>query len=468
MLHSQGSSMAKKILFMVLISLTLGILSFLAGFSLRQSFIISIFLVSILGTLFFWDFRLSFVFIGSSLLLLIHAIDLENFMKFASLDVIIFLIGMMIVVGMMKDAGFFHWLVTMFLRVKKLSGKKFFILLLLVSALLSGLMGEISSIIVMMAVILEICSFLEVDPLPMVISSVLATNIGSASTVLGNPIGILIAARSKFSFENFITFALPVSIVALGLTIFILCIIYKSYLKEISLKLEAHQENKSFLYLISIPPDVRTKISMLIFGVMVLLIALHRRIEILFQLGENSMLIMIPVIFAGIVMIYRHDKARYYVEREVEWNSLLFFMFLFAQAGVVQASGVGNILAKKILGIIGNHPKILLGSILFSSGLLSSILDNVVVVASYVPIVKGLHMFSSNSAPVWWAILFGACFGGNITMIGSTANIVALGVLEKKLNVKIAFSQWLKVGLLVGFLSMLVSYFMIIVFFRSI
>ena len=458
--------MAKKILFMVLISLTLGILSFLAGFSLRQSFIISIFLVSILGTLFFWDFRLSFVFIGSGLLLLIHAIDLENFMKFASLDVIIFLIGMMIVVGMMKDAGFFHWLVTMFLRVKKLSGEKFFILLMLVSALLSGLMGEISSIIVMIAVILEICSFLEVDPLPMVISSVLATNIGSASTVLGNPIGILIAARSKLSFENFITFALPVSILALGLTIFILCIIYRSYLKEISLKLETHQENKNFLYLISIPPDVRTKISMLIFGVMVLLIALHRRMEILFQLGENSMLIMIPVIFAGIVMVYRHDKARYYVEHEVEWNSLLFFMFLFAQAGVVQASGVGNILAKKILGIIGNHPKILLGSILFSSGLLSSILDNVVVVASYVPIVKSLHMFSSNLKPVWWAILFGACFGGNITMIGSTANIVALGILEKKLNVKIAFSQWLKVGLLVGFLSMLISYFMIIAFFR--
>lgn len=99
--------MVKKILLMVLISLTLGILSFLAGFSLRQSFIISIFLVSILGTLFFWDFRLSFVFIGSSILLLIHAVDLENFMKFASLDVIIFLIGMMIVVGMMKRPVFF-------------------------------------------------------------------------------------------------------------------------------------------------------------------------------------------------------------------------------------------------------------------------------------------------------------------------------------------------------------------------
>ena len=459
-------NMIKKILLMVLISSTLGILSYLGGFPREQSFIISIFFISILGTLFFWDFRLSFVFIGSGVLLLSHTVNLENFIKFASLDVILFLIGMMIVVGMMKEAGFFHWLITMFLRARNLDGKKLFILIMVISALSSALMDEVSSMIVMMAVILEICSFLEVNPVPMVISSVLATNTGSASTVLGNPIGVLIAARGKLSFENFLTFALPVSIVVLGFTIFVLCIAYRNYIKEISLKLKPHQENKAFLYLISIPPDVRTKISMLIFGVTVLLIALHRRMEILFGLDENSMLIMLPVISAGVVMVYRHDKARYYVEHEVEWNSLLFFMFLFAQAGVIQVSGVADLLAKKIINIIGNNPRILLGSILFSSGLLSSVLDNVVVVASYVPIVKSLHMFSSNLKPVWWSILFGGCFGGNITMIGSTANIVALGLLEKKHNIKIAFSQWLKVGLAVGSLSMLVSYLIIIAFFK--
>ena len=456
--------MAKKILLMILISLTLGVLSYFGGFPLKQSFIISIFSISILGTLFFWDFRLSFVFIGSSLLLLTHAVDLENFIKFASLDVILFLIGMMIVVGMMKEAGFFHWLITMFLRVRNLDGKRLVILLMLISALLAALMDEVSSIIVMMAVILEICNFLEVNPVPMVISSVLATNIGSASTVLGNPIGVLIAARGKLSFEDFLTFALPVSIVVLGFTIFILCIAYRNYIKEISLKLKPHQENKAFLHLISIPPDFRTRISMLIFGITVLFIALHKRLEILFQLEENSMLIMLPIISAGIVMIYRHDKARYYVEHEVEWNSLLFFMFLFAQAGIIQASGVGNVLAKKITDTIGNNPRILLGSILFSGGLLSSVLDNVVVVASYVPIVKSLHMFGSNLKLIWWSILFGACYGGNITMIGSTANIVALGILEKKHNIKINFFQWLKVGLVVGLLSMLISYFIIIFF----
>jgi len=461
---SGKGNMVKKILFMLLISLTLGILSYFGGFPLKQSFIISIFSTSILGTLFFWDFRLSFVFVGSGLLLLTHTVDLENFIKFASLDVILFLIGMMIVVGMMKEAGFFTWLITMVLRVKNLDGKKLFILLMVISALLSGLMDEVSSMIVMMGVVLEICSFLEVNPIPMVISSVLATNIGSASTVLGNPIGVLIAARSKLSFEDFLIFPLPVSIVVLVFTIFILSIIYRNYIKEISLKLKPHQENEAFLHLISIRPDLRTRISMLIFGMTVLSIALHRRVEILFDLEENSMLIMLPIISAGIVMIYRHDKARYYVEHEVEWNSLLFFMFLFAQAGVIQASGVANLLAKKIIDTIGNHPNILLGSILFSSGLLSSVLDNVVVVASYIPIVKSLHMFSSNLRPIWWSILFGACYGGNITMIGSTANIVALGILQKKDNIKIDFFQWLKVGLIVGLLSMFISYFIIIFF----
>jgi len=457
--------MTRKILFMLLISLTLGTLSHFAGFLVKQSIIISIFSVSILGTLFFWEFRLSFVFLGSSLLLITHIVNLENFIKFASLDVILFLIGMMIVVGMMKEAGFFNWLMTKLLRVRNLSGRKLFILLMAISALLSGLMDEVSSMIIMMAVILEICSFLEINPVPMVISSVLATNIGSASTVLGNPIGVLIAARGRLSFEDFLTFPLPVSIFVLAITVIVLGFVYRNYIKELSLKLKPHQENKAFLYLISTPADLRTKISMLIFALTVLSIALHKRLEILFDLEENSMLIMLPVISAGIVMIYRRDKARYYVEHEVEWNSLLFFMFLFAQAGVIQASGVANQVAGKIMGAIGDNPRILLASILFSSGLLSSILDNVVVVASYVPIVKSLHLFQCDFNPIWWSILFGGCFGGNITMIGSTANIVALGLLEKKHNIKINFFQWFKVGLLIGLLSMLISYFIIIFFY---
>ncbi|MFN3966801.1 MAG: SLC13 family permease [Endomicrobiia bacterium] len=137
-------------------------------------------------------------------------------------------------------------------------------------------------------------------------------------------------------------------------------------------------------------------------------------------------------------------------------------MFLFAQAGVINASGVANILAKRITEIIGNHPRILSGIVLFSSGFLSSVLDNVVVVASYVPIVQNLHILHLNLQTLWWAVLFGACYGGNITMIGSTANIVALGLLEKKQNIKIDFFKWLKIGLMVGLISMSVSYLSVV------
>lgn len=99
---------------------------------------------------------------------------------------------------------------------------------------------------------------------------------------------------------------------------------------------------------------------------------------------------------------------------------------------------------------IGSRPAVLTGAMLFLSGILSGILDNTVVVASFIPVVKSLHVIDSTLHQLWWAMLFGTCLGGNITAIGSTANIVALGILEKKKNIKI--------GLFVGLVSMAIAY----------
>jgi len=391
-------------------------------------------------------------------LLLIGAANIEQFIEHASLDVILFLVSMMIIVGMMKEAGFFEWLITLLLRVKKLTGAKMFIIIMLTSAFFSGLMDEVTSIIIMTTVLLNICDFLEIDPVPLIVSSVIATNIGSASTVIGNPVGVLIAARSKLSFEDFIVHALPLSVFVLVFAVLFLFYWYRNYIKELNEKLIPYQEDKGFLYLISVPPDMRTRISMFIFCMTIFCIALHKRIEMLFGLEENTMLIMIPIIFAGIVMMYRHDKARHYIEHEVEWPSILFFMFLFAQAGVIQASGVAGFLSEKLLRIAGSSPDTLSGIVLFSSGILSSGLDNVVTVAAYVPIVKSLDLLHVNLKPLWWALLFGACYGGNITMIGSTANIVALGLLEKEGNIKMTFLYWIKIGAGIGIVSMIIAY----------
>jgi Na+/H+ antiporter NhaD/arsenite permease-like protein len=457
--------MTKKFVYLFLFSAIIALLGYkFLSFNLQQFFIVWIFFISIFGTLFFWEFRVGFVFVGSGVLLLIHAANLEEFVKYASLDVIWFLIGMMIILAMLKEAGLFHWLTTKLLTIKNLTGQKLFVVLSLISWILSALMGEVASIILMCSVIFTLCDFLEISPIPFLISSVLTTNIGSAATVLGNPIGVLIALRGKLSFEDFIIRASPVSFVCLMTTIFVLLIFYKKYLNEITQKLKPHIDNYLFMNLICIPIDKTTLRSTLLFVISVIFIALHRQIELLLSLEENAVLIVIPIIFAGVILIINNKKAFEYIEKEIEWNSLLFFIFLFAQSGVIRSSGVADKVAATIASI-SNNSNILSFGLLTSSGILSSVLDNVVVVASYIPIVFGLKTtLGVIPQKLWWSILFGGCFGGNITAIGSTANIIALGLLEKKYKSKINFLEWLKVGAVVGIITIIISFLFLLIY----
>lgn len=458
--------MKQKFFLLIFLSIILGLLSyFILDFSVQQSLITAIFFTSILGTLFFWEFRVGFVFIGSGIMLLLHATDLENFVKYASLDVIWFLVGMMIILAMLKEAGVFYYITTKILCIRNITGMKIFVYLLVISYILSGVMDEVTSIILISSIIFSLCDFLEVSPIPLLISCIIATNIGSATTVLGNPIGVLIAVRGKLSFEDFITNSLPVTFVCLVVSIILLIIVYKSYIKQLSEKLKPHIENKFFICLISTPMDKKTKISSAIFLITVFLIAIHRRLEMLLNLEENTLLVIIPIIIAGVVLIVNKEKAKSYIEKEVEWNSLLFFLFLFAQAGVIHSSGIAERISEKIVSLSGNNKNLLSFSLIFSSGLLSSVLDNVVVVASYIPIVNSLKKILANTSSFWWAILWGGCFGGNITMIGSTANIIALGLFEKNYKTKISFFDWIKIGLLVGFITILISYVFLYLFF---
>ncbi len=441
--------MKVKFLLLLTCSIFLGAVGYFGGMTREQAVIVGIFSLTILGALFFWDYRLSFVFIGTGILFLTHSVDLEHFLRFASLDVILFLIGMMIVVAMMKESGVFNWLLTRILKTRNVSGIGLFIIILTSSALLSAVMGEVSSIIVMMAVILDVSALLKINPTPLVISSVITTNIGSASTVLGNPIGVLLALRGGLTFEDFLTRAMPLSIVILAACIAMLCLLYRTYIRNLSACLSKVARASLASYTL----DRDKKISITIFTFLIILVSLHKRLEMLFGVGENNLLIMLPVIFAGIVMAYRQKKVQYYMEHEVEWYSLLFFIFLFAQAGVIQSSGVAEFLAGKLIAHTGARPPILVAVILFSSSILSGVLDNTIVVATYIPVIKSLHMANLSLNALWWSLLFGACLGGNITAIGSTANIVAIGLLEKQQGTKISFVYWLKIGATVTILS---------------
>lgn len=442
--------MLKKFIILICISLGLGFFTKSIGLSSHQALAISIFSVSILGTLFFWDFRLGFTFIGISILLITRTIDLENMIKSASVEVILFLVGMMVIVGLLKSSGFFAWIVSLILRVRNFTANKFFLLICVISSLMACAIDEVTSIIFIVAAILEICDYFEVDPVPFLIVAVLSTNIGSSGTALGNPIGILIAAKSGLTFEDFLVRAFPLMLLSLGLTIFIVRFWYRNELSELDRKIKELGQNEILVRLISVPPERELKISLGIFGATLFFISLHHRLELLWGLEANTILLTMPLISSGCLMIWKWQRARDYIEKDVEWWTLLFFMLLFAQAGTLKYTGATDVLARNLAGLAGNSLSVLIGMVLWISTIGSSILDNVVLVAAFIPVIQSFQSLNLNLHPLWWALLFGGCFGGNITLVGSTANIVALGILEKEKKVRITFFRWFWVGLTVG------------------
>ena len=433
-----------------------GFLWFLAkeiGMNSQQALSIAIFSMSILGTLFFWDFRLSFAFVGTSVLLVTKTIDLEHLLAFSSLEVILFLVGMMVIIGLLKDSGIFAWIVSIILRIPHLTAKRFVFMIAILSGLFAGAVDEVTSIIFMVAAVLEICDYFEVNPVPFIIISVLATNIGSAGTVLGNPIGILIASRSGLTFEDFIIKAFPLVVLCLLVAITMLMFWYRKPIALLDKNIKKFGANEILTKLISIPVEKKLKINLVIFLVVLIFISLHHRIEVALGLSPNTVLLIVPLVASGFIMAWKHRRARKYIERDVEWWTLLFFLLLFIQAGTLKYTGSTIFIADKLIKATGENLNVLTGIVLWISAIGSSLLDNVVLVAAFIPVVHGLEALNVASHSLWWALLFGGCLGGNITLIGSTANIVALGILEKERNIRMTFFSWLWVGLSVGLVT---------------
>jgi len=459
----------RKVVLLIMLSITAGLLAKNLGLNPRQVLTISVFSMSILGTLLFWDFRLSFAFFGTSILLITRTLDLENLIRFSSLEIILFLIGMMVIIGMLKDAGFFAWVVSLILRMRNFTAKKFVLAISITSMLLAGAVDETTSIIFIVAAVLEICDYFEVNPTPYIIISVFATNIGSMSTVLGNPIGILIATKSGLTFEDFILKAFPLAIICLIVAICISIIWFRKSLKELDLKIKEVGDNEMLIRLISIPPEKETKIALLVFILTLFGLAFSHRLDLFWGLETNTILLIIPLFVAGIIMIWKSQKARKFIEKDVEWWTLLFFLFLFAQAGALKYTSTTDVLAKKLTGAVKNNASLLMSVILWLGGFASSVLDNVVLVAAVVPIIQSFKGIYVALQPFWWALLFGGCLGGNITLVGSTANIVAIGILEKERHIKIHFFNWFWIGLIIGILTIAITWLAILIipFYRG-
>jgi Na+/H+ antiporter NhaD/arsenite permease-like protein len=180
---------------------------------------------------------------------------------------------------------------------------------------------------------------------------------------------------------------------------------------------------------------------------------LHHPIEHALQLPRNTMLLGIALLGAGTALAISGKHARTLVEKRVDWWTLTFFLMLFASVGTLKQTGVTSVLAQRIIELSGGSVPVLASLFVWSSGILTAIMDNVLAVATFVPIVSDVATAGLQTFPLWWAMLFGGTLMGNATLIGSTANIVAAGVLERRQMGSITFGQWLAPGMLVAILT---------------
>ncbi len=457
----------KQLIIFSVLSLGTGLLLWLLLGNLHQTLAGTIFMSTVYGTLVFWKFRVAIAFLGIVLLLLTRTIDLTTTIAFMSIDVIIFLMGMMVIVGMLRQTGFFRWLLAFGLKLSGFEPYRLMIILLFLSAVTASMVDEVTSILFMMALTLDFCEQFKLKPVKYVISVVFATNIGSAWTVLGNPIGILIALRSGLTFEDFIMNAFPIGFVAL-IGIIILSLIWqRDDLRTLgaNMRIMPIEDRERFLSgLLKIENKPFFRGGVIVFITTLVALALHSRLELLLGLEKNTLLVATSIAGAGIVMLWQRAQAQHYIQRDVDWSVLVFFMFLFAKAGTIYHVGLSDVLTETIAASTGGgNPYILVPFMLWFSGITSAMLDNVVAVAALIPSTLSLSEMVGTDV-LWWALLFGGCFGGNATMVGSTANIIALGMLEKRAGYSVTLGYWLKIGIFGAGIPMIIATVAMLIF----
>ena len=452
-------NLKKPLSFLAILAVT-GFFLTASRFTLPQIISTLVFLTVICGTLFYWQFRLTFAFGGIAVLLAANLLDIPHVIEFAGLDIILFLVGMMTLVGFLEERHFFEYLIA---KVVDRIGRRAHLLmgvLMALATLFAALVDEVTSILFMMSTMFHLTKRYQVNPIPFLLMIVFTTNIGSSATAVGNPIGVMIAMRAHLTFADFLRWASPISLITLLVTMGLCFLLFGKSIRELDKKMKAEKkELEEVKHVAHKKKDIQ--LCWLLFLGTVASLVLHAHFENILGLQKNSMLLATSLAAGAVVILLNRGAARDFFTRRVDWWTLSFFMSLFASVGTLKYVGVTERIAEAMLSLGHHNPTGLL--IVFTSAisLLTGFMDNVLAVATFIPILLEIQKAGIYAYPFWWGMLFGGTLFGNLTVIGSTANIVAMGMLEKEYGRHIKFMEWLKPGIVVSVITISLALFLI-------
>jgi Na+/H+ antiporter NhaD/arsenite permease-like protein len=344
------------------------------------------------------------------------------------------LMGMMILVAMLEPTGYFQYLAVLAARASKGKPVRLLVLLGVVTTVLSMFLDNVTTVVLIAPVTLVICEILGMNPLPYLMTEALLSDTGGVATLVGDPPNVLIGSAAGLSFNDFLIYSLPIVLVAWLGALILLRFLFR---KELS---KRPRRSKAVMKLNPAEtldqPEVARKI-LIVLGGAILFFFVHHLLHV-----EPS---LVALGAAAIALVWVQPDL-HEVLKKVEWSVLVFFGALFVMVGGLEHSGALEI----VVGLFqnaSNIPPVLFGVlVIWVVAVLSAVVDNVPITIALIPIIKGLGEIGLDITPLWWALAFGAGFGGNGTIIGSTANII-VATLSEKTRTPITSALWMRRGL---------------------
>ncbi len=399
--------------------------------------------------------------VGASILLLLKILEQREAFHVEEFgidwNVIFLLISMMIIVNLMRPTGIFEYIAIKSAKWGKGEPFRIMAIFAVVTALLSAFLDNVTTVLLITPVTLLIADALEVDPIPYLISCAIASNIGGAATLIGDPPNIMIASKAQLNFMDFIYHLTPVIILVM---IFYLLAIKLIWSKKLRTREELKRRIMEMNEKEAIKDPVMLKRSLFVLGLVLFGFIFHGMLR--FQPAT------IALSGAGILLVCSKNSDLQEVFAEIEWPTIFFFLGLFIIVGGVVKVGLIRWMSVQVLAVTQGNLLATSMVVMWFSAFASAIIDNIPYVATMNPLIIDMahQLWPHETAqqilrhadlmPVWWSLALGACLGGNGTAIGASANVIVVGMSEK-MGQKISFRRFMLYGMPIMIMTVIVS-----------
>jgi len=392
--------------------------------------------------------------LGVATILMLHIIDEHTAMSLVNTETLMLLLGMMVIVGILRKSGFFSLIAVKIAELTNGSPLKILLFFAIITGVLSAFLDNVTTILIIIPIVIELTIGMGLDPKIYVIAMALISNIGGTATLIGDPPNILIGSKVGLTFNQFIANLIIPVILAGTLGLLYLWFtdrksfqpIDKDLVKLFSVQLLMEKIKHEFLSIKIDKVFLGKCLGMLILTILLFVT------QTITSLSPG----VVALSSAMILFIITKSNVEKTLE-EVEWSTLLFFVGLFIIVGTLEHVGVLEWIAHNVFIRAGTNPFVLTLLVLWVSGIVSGFLDNIPFAIVMIPIITIINQATPVPNNIlWWALSLGVCFGGNLTMIGASANIVSVGI-AKRHGIHISFLDFMKKGLPVTLIALICS-----------